>query len=857
MFKRGRKTPSLSAQSSRKWRFFQPMVELLENRNLPSLANPISGSIGGEPTGPRMADLNGDGIPDLVTVDPSANTVSIMLGNGNGTFAKPIIYPAGLGADAVAIGDLNGDHKPDLIVADYGGSGAANSGGVSVLLGNGDGSFQPAVFTPTGSQPLVIIPRDFNGDGKLDIALASDTLINFTTAGTVDILLGNGTGGFAAPAHYPLGNLPNSMAAGDFYGTGKIDLAVAGAGASSLSLVHGLGNGTFQAAINFSLPGVTPVSLTSSDFNRDSRTDLAMIDSITGLVAVSLSNGNGTFKAPVAYNLGPATRVVAADVTSDSIADLITVGGDINGTVTLAAGQGDGTFQPPVQYPAGVASPDSLALGNLTASGQIGLIPVSSSTGAFGVLLNLPPAKLQFSSASYSVSESAGSETITVTNSGSSGTVTVNYATSDGSARAGVNYKAVSGSLTWANGDSSAKTFTIPIIDDGKPGNNMSINLTLSSPGGSATLGSPSTAVVLVLNNHFRQAKLVGEAAESGQWWLAKPTATGASSTLQGYWAPTSGGPTWVNVTTGDFNGDGHTDIIGQVQQNGQWWVSLSTANGFYTTPWGAWDANFTWTNFHVGDFSGDGKDDIVAMNAATGQWMVGTSTGTSFKSSVWGKWSTAVTWVDVMVGDLNGNGKLDIVGRARQYGQWWAAMSTGSAFQNALWGTWSPDSASLTWVDVHIGDLTGNGKADIVGRVLQTGDWWAGISTGSAFNNVLWGHWSTAVTWTNVMLGDVTGDGKMDLVGRVAQSGQWWVGLSTGSNMVNNLWGSWSTMVTWVNVQLGDFNADGRMDVIGQIQGTGQFWLGTSTGSHFVNSLFTTWSNQVTWINVFAGTFA
>jgi hypothetical protein len=825
---------------------------------MPSLVSAISGSIGGQPTAPRIGDFNGDGVPDLVTVDPVKDTVIVLLGKGDGTFSPPASYAAGPGAEAVAIAALTNNHKQDLVVADYGTTGTANSGGVSVLRGNGDGTFQSPVFVATNSQPVAIVARDFNGDGNSDIGLASIYVANFTTGGSVDILLGNGAGGFAAAAHNAISPLPNSLAAGDFDGDGKIDIAVAGTGAASLSIVLGNGDGTFQPAANLTSAGIAPVSLTAADFSKDGKTDLAMIDAITGLVDVALSNGNGTFQAPVAYDLTPAARLLAADVTGDNLPDLITVGGGTSGVVTIAAGKGDGTFSPPVQNAAGVAQPDSLGVADFAGTGLNGIAAISSSTGALGLLLNVRPTQLQFSAAAYGVSEGAGSETITVTRAGGSGgTVTVQYATSDGSARAGVNYQAVSGSLVWASGDSSPKTFTIPLIDNGQPGSSTTVNLTLSSPGGDATLGTPNTAVLTIVNNHFRQDKLLGQVAQSGQWWLAYPGPTAITSSLQATWAPNTTSLHWVNVMRGDFNGDGHADIIGQVQETGQWWVSLSTATGFITTPWAAWDPSVTWTNALVGDFTGNGKDDIAARNAKTGQWWVGQSTGSRFTSTVWGRWATAPNWVDVQVGDFNGDGKMDIVGRVQQSGQWWLAVSTGTSFQNKLWATWAPDSAALTWVDVHVGDLTGSGKADIIGRVLQSGDWWAGISTGTSCNTRLWGHWSTAVTWTDVMLGDVTGDGKMDVVGRVLQTGQWWVGVSNTSGMTNSLWGSWSTVVNWADVQLGDFNGDGKEDIIGRPQGTGQWWLASSTGSAFVNSLYTTWSSAVTWINVKAGTFA
>ena len=113
-----------------------------------------------------------------------------------------------------------------------------------------------------------------------------------------------------------------------------------------------------------------------------------------------------------------------------------------------------------------------------------------------------------------------------------------------------------------------------------------------------------------------------------------------------------------------------------------------------------------------------------------------------------------------------------------------------------------------MTWVDVKVGDFNGDGKADIVGRALQTGQWWVGLSNGStAFNTTLWATWSTGVTWVDVQIGDFNGDGKTDITGRAKETGQWFTALSNGSTAFNTtLWTTWSTAVTWLDVRSGNF---------------------------------------------------
>ncbi len=341
-------------------------------------------------------------------------------------------------------------------------------------------------------------------------------------------------------------------------------------------------------------------------------------------------------------------------------------------------------------------------------------------------------------------------------------------------------------------------------------------------------------------------SRLFGRASVNGQWWLA--VSNGSGSFTSSLWATWSNLVTWVDVQTGDFNGDGQPDIAGRVLQTGQWWVSLSAGSSSVTSLWTIWSTAGNWVDVRVGDFNGDGKTDIVGRFAIGGQWWVAQSTGSSFINSLWSTWSTAVSWVDVQVGDFNGDGKADITGRAALYGQWWSGVSTGSQFTTALWAAWSP---AVTWTDVQVGDFNGDGKEDIIGRVLQSGAWWAGLSTGSAFTSVYWAQWSPLVTWVDVKVGDLNGDGKDDIIGRVLSGGQWWAGLSTGSTCQTRLWAAWSPAVTWVDVQIGDFNGDGKADITGRVLQGGAWWTGVSSGSSLLTSWWGSWSPAITWLDV------
>ena len=167
------------------------------------------------PRSVAVGDFNGDGKPDLTVANQDADTVSVLLGNGDGSFQAPRTFAVGSVPFSVAVGDFNGDGKPDLTVANE------NVATVSVLLGNGDGSFQAQRTFAVGSTPISVAVGDFNGDGKPDLTVANDG------ANTVSVLLGNGDGSFQAQRTFAVGTAPLSVAVGDFDRDGMPDLVTA------------------------------------------------------------------------------------------------------------------------------------------------------------------------------------------------------------------------------------------------------------------------------------------------------------------------------------------------------------------------------------------------------------------------------------------------------------------------------------------------------------------------------------------------------------------------------------------------------------------------------------------------------
>lgn len=271
----------------------------------------------------------------------------------------PARFATGAGPSSLASGDFNGDHKLDLAVAN------TNSNNISFLPGKGDGTFEPAVNYSVGSSPSSLTVGDFNNDGKPDLAVANNGSNN------VSILLGNGDGTFQAAVEYNAGQNPSSLAVGDFNGDGKLDLAVTNIGSSNVAVLLGNGDGTFQPPVGYNVEQ-NPVSVVVGDFNGDDVLDLAVADNASNSVSILLGNGDGTFQKAIDYGgtQNPAS-VVVGDLNGDGKLDLA-VSNSLGYEVSVLLGNGDGSFQPPVNYRTGGYEP-SLALGDLNGDGKLDL----------------------------------------------------------------------------------------------------------------------------------------------------------------------------------------------------------------------------------------------------------------------------------------------------------------------------------------------------------------------------------------------------------------------------------------------------------------------------------------------------
>ena len=290
---------------------------------------------------------------DLRTISVVVSILLAILGSSPNLaavdFAATKSYAVGTSPAAIVVGDFNGDGKVDIAVANTG------SSDVSILLGNGDGTFQPAVNFSAGNSPSAIAVGDFNGDGKLDLAVLQPGANG--VAGSVGILLGNGDGTFQAPKTLSLSVTALFLAVADFNLDKKSDLAVGDS--AGLNVFIGNGDGTFQPAKQTALSS-NSIGIVTADFNGDSKPDAALVTSAG--IQILLGNGDGTFSSGVLIRVAGVYPVnygsaVASDLNHDGKSDMLVSTSDFHPSggiftrdtlttkISLFLGNGDGSFQ--------------------------------------------------------------------------------------------------------------------------------------------------------------------------------------------------------------------------------------------------------------------------------------------------------------------------------------------------------------------------------------------------------------------------------------------------------------------------------------------------------------------------------
>ncbi|HEY4127698.1 MAG TPA: FG-GAP-like repeat-containing protein [Gammaproteobacteria bacterium] len=386
-----------------------------------------------DPVAITIADLNGDGVPDVITANFNDNTLSVLIGRGDGTLKPEEVVPVGVGPIFVAVADMNNDGKPDIlvnnnlddnigvllnagggafkamtttrlgpqlptsqlqmmVVGDFNRDGKqdvittstdVNGDSVIYLPGLGDGRFKPGHFIETGLQSTYLAVADVDGDGLQDLIAGS--LAN----GTVRVLRGNSNGGFGSGVDYPANGIAGALevqglTVADFRGTGKPDIAVVNADASLMQLLYNDGTGHFHLQNSYTT-GNTPSDVQTADLNGDGHLDLVETDSADNTLSVRLGNGDGTFQVQQTFKVGAnPQRVLLADLNGDGILDAVTVNSGDN-SVSVLLGDGLGGFGAAHDFEAGSNAVD-IGIADMDHDGKLDLVVANAVVNTVSIL---------------------------------------------------------------------------------------------------------------------------------------------------------------------------------------------------------------------------------------------------------------------------------------------------------------------------------------------------------------------------------------------------------------------------------------------------------------------------------------
>jgi len=663
--------------------------------------NNASFSTGFRPSWVMTGDFNKDGIVDIATVnqcgsDPAcaSGSVSILLGNPDGTFQAAVDYPTGNGGlpRFGIVGDFNGDGILDIAVANLG----ANT--ISILLGKGDGTFQPRVDYAVGSSPLSIVAGDFNGDGKLDLAVAN------SGSNSISVLLGNGDGTFQTHVDFATNFAPQSVAVADFNGDGHLDLVVAD---SNVSVLLGKGDGTFSAPMEFSGDGASFVVV--GDFNGDGKMDVAATEAGLATVGIHLGNGDGSFQTPVRYEVGSeAGSLIAIDLNGDGHLDLA-VGAS---TVSIFLNKGDGTFQPHRDF--GGMTAVSVAAADFNGDGHMDVaipnrdfnvvnILLGDGHGAFGSMLDVETPVVSPTQVIAGDFNGDGKLDLGMAMQ-ASGIVGVVLGNGDGTFQAPMFDNAAGGGLSIATGDFNGDGKLDVAAFVGSEINNMQILLGNGD-------GTFKPRLSFAVSNNPGQV-LAADLNRDGKLDLIV-VGFGCNVLLgNGDGTFTTGGSFASRLSTGallaDFNGDGKLDLAVVSASSNTITMFLGNGDGTFQAgvDYGTGTTNTAPVGIVSADFNGDGKLDLAAANAAT-------NTVSVFLGNGDGTFQTHMDFPVIQgprsltAADLDGDGKTDliVVGNGLSY-----LLGKGD-------GTFQPHVDYLTSISVTsaiAADFNGDGRSDV-----------------------------------------------------------------------------------------------------------------------------------------------
>lgn len=541
-------------------------------------------TIAGGFSGITTADLNHDGNLDLALSDSTGSKVDVLFGDGSGNFSPSGSYAVGSNPSGIASADFNHDGNPDLAVTNAGGN------NVSILLGSATGTFTVESTAPAaGTDPIAIAVTDANGDGNPDIIAFDAAIGNTTTQGSVAILLGTSTGTFQPALIEDLSDVPGSEAAvADFNRDGKPDMAIVERTEGYIALLFDnllptqYPDGRSFAALNALSNGYGNMadSVAVGDFNQDGLQDIAVSYLEDNTVQVLTNNGNG-FNTPKVYSVGHQPYFIASgDFNGDGYADLVTAN-TTDGTVSVLLNKGataPGTFLPAVPYSVG-KQPYQVAIGDLNDDG----IPDLAVTNY-------------------------GANTVSILYGKKGGTFTPGPTLSTGSTPYGV----VIGDFQHDGYPDIAVTCF----------QSNQLDVFVNNKGTFApaaiydTNANPAGLVVGDFNRDGNLDLVVGNTTSNNVSFFA---GNGKGSFAAGITSPALNFPN--SLAAGDINGDGILDIVSSAPTYNQVAVTLGNGDGSFGTF--QQRAAFNVGNYPepwavaLGDFNNDGHLDIVTANTA------------------------------------------------------------------------------------------------------------------------------------------------------------------------------------------------------------------------------------------------
>jgi len=658
---------------------------------------------GDSPSSVVVADVNDDGNLDVIAANLKSDDVSVLLGNGNGSFQTQMRLTVGTSPESVAVGYVNDDNWLDIIVAN------SQSNDVSVLLGSSTGTFQAQRRFAVGTAPRSVAVADVDGNGTLDVIAVN------TSDNDLSVLLGNGEGSFQSQHRFDTGVSSKSVSVADVNGDMKLDLIVANTSDNDVSVLLGNGDGSFQRQARLGA-GNAPVSVAVADVNGDGNLDLVTANTTGNNVSVLLGNGAGIFLPQVRYATGTSPKsVTVLDVNHDDKVDLVVANFKSN-DVSVLLGNGDGTFRPEIRVATG-ASPRSVFLADVNEDGYADLVTANLVGDSVSVLLGNGDGSFQ-SQGRVAAGTSPSSVVVKdVNGDGSLDLISSNLKSNDVSVLLGNGDGSFQPQRRYAAGTLTATVVVEDVNGDGR------LDLV------TANLGSSTVSVLL------------GNGDGSFQPQTSYFAGLGA-----------------LRVAVGDLNGDGKVDLVTANLVGNNVSLLLGKGDGSFQLVQ-QYDAGISPFGVTLGDVNGDNNLDVVVITLGLeGIVLLGNGHGTFTPRP---SFFVGINSFAVVLADLNNDTKLDLI--APNIGDINASilLGNGDGSFNPLrpFPTVGNDPAA-----VAAADLNGDGFTDVIVANLHDNDVSVLLGSGDGTFQPQ-SRFGVGVGPVSVSVADVNSDGKLDLV--------------------------------------------------------------------------------------------